>query len=207
MHGSQCLSYPQHFAALVYCRYLYPTHLQLTTPLLTYEALYFLSSCSPPPTNPMSVLLLLVFVLTCVLLIPFPNPGLGYRAAEKPDPLLSSSPSRYLSVSLPDYRVVLYLNGKVKWTLGLCFDCQAKSVFWHIQIVSVFFLFSFRKSHEMRFLQIRFKPHLEADLHRYISVCTLKSDFRVSFMSLAMCKTTVMSNPEGMASEQLSRCY
>lgn len=139
MHGSQCLSYPQHFAALVYCRYLYPTHLQLTTPLLTYEAPYFLSSCSPPPTNPMSVLLLLVFVLTCVLLIPFPNPGLGYRAAEKPDPLLSSSPSRYLSVSLPDYRVVLYLNGKVKWTLGLCLDCQAKSVFWHIQIVYGFF--------------------------------------------------------------------
>lgn len=71
MQVSRRLSYLQHFAALVYCRYLYPTHLQLTTPLSTYEAPYFLSTCSPPlPTNPMSVLLLLVFVLTFLLLIP-----------------------------------------------------------------------------------------------------------------------------------------
>lgn len=119
MQVSESLSYPQHFAALVYCRYLYPTHLQLTTPLSTYEAPYFLSSCSPPPTNPMSVLLLLVFVLTYLLLIPFPNPGLGYRAAEKLDPLLSSSPFAVsLSLSLIT-GLCCSCNGKVKSTFRM----------------------------------------------------------------------------------------
>lgn len=112
MQAGQCLAYPQHFAALVYCRYLYATHLQLTTPLSTCEAPYFLSSCSPPPTNPMSVLLLLVFVRTCILLISFPNPGLGCRAAEKPDPLHSSPP---LTISL-----------SLSLIAGLCGRCNGK---------------------------------------------------------------------------------
>lgn len=73
-------------------------------PIISYQA------PRPHLPIPMSVLLLLVFVLTCVLLIPLPNPGLGYRAAEKPDPLLSSSRSRYLSVALADYSVVLRLQ-------------------------------------------------------------------------------------------------
>lgn len=62
-------------------------------------------------------------VITCVcpnlhLLIPFPNPGLGYRAAEKPDPLLSS-PLPPLAIS-PSLSLITGLcrscNWKVKWT-------------------------------------------------------------------------------------------
>ena len=88
------------FATLVYCRYLYPTHLRLTTPLSTYEA--------PPcllwdPHLPIQCqCCYYLFVLTCVLLIPLPNPGLGYSAAEKPDPssLLAISPSLSLIAGL-----------------------------------------------------------------------------------------------------------
>lgn len=89
-------------------------------PIISYQAPH------PHLPIPMSVLLLLVFVLTCVLLIPFLNPGLGYRAAEKPDPLLSSSPSRYLSVSLADYRVVLRLQWESKVYTLLRLDCQSR---------------------------------------------------------------------------------
>lgn len=115
------------FSGLGYCRYLYPTHLYLTTHPLTYECPHFTRRCSPPPTNPMSVLLLLAFVFTCILLIPFPNPGLGNRAAEKPDPPPGfSSSSCHRAASLPDYNPFFsaFGHGKNKWKLGLkAFKC------------------------------------------------------------------------------------
>lgn len=118
LHVGQCLSA---FSGLGYCRYLYPTHLYLTTHPLTYECPYFTRRCSPPPTNPMSVLLLLAFVFTCILLIPFPNPGLGYRAAEKPDPprlFLLLLPSRRFSPWLQSLFFCI-CSWENKWQLGL----------------------------------------------------------------------------------------
>lgn len=118
------------FAALVYCRYLYPTHPHLTTPL---------STCEPPPDQLLFPTKLLTptyqshvsAVITCVcpnlhLLIPFPNPGLGYRAAEKPDPLLSSP--------LPP----LAISPSLSLITGLCRSCN-----WKVKNTTKTLLFNF----------------------------------------------------------------
>lgn len=119
-------------------------------PIISYQAHH------PHLPIPMSVLLLLVFVLTCVLLIPFPNPGLGYRAAEKPDPLLSSSPPCYRPVSLADYRVLLRWQWESKVNTLLRLDHQSRFYLF----IYFFDTFRFLNSHEISFW-IRFKPHLE----------------------------------------------
>lgn len=62
----------------------------------------------------MSALLEFVFVLTCDLLIPLPNPGLGYRAAEKPDPLLCPPPPAALAIALSFPQVAPWLQWENK---------------------------------------------------------------------------------------------
>lgn len=97
----QCLSA---FSGLGFCRYLYPTHLELATHPLTYESPYFTQSCSPPTYQSR-----VSAVITCVciyLCSPHPVPKSRIRVQsgwETRSPPAFSSSSCYRADSLPDY--------------------------------------------------------------------------------------------------------
>lgn len=97
MQVSQCLSCPQLFAAPVNCRYLYPTHLQLTTPLSRPPISYL---ATHPPTYQSHV----SAVITCVCRSPHPVSKSRIRVQSgwetRSPPLLSLSPPLAISLSL-----------------------------------------------------------------------------------------------------------
>lgn len=118
VHVSQCLSA---FSGLGFCRYLYPTHLELATHPLTYESPYFTQSCSPPTyQSRVSAVISCVCIYLCS---PHPVPKSRIRVQsgwETRSPPGFSSSSCYRTDSLPDYNSFFcILPWGMKWMIGL----------------------------------------------------------------------------------------